>query len=107
MAVTLTTENFEKEVIQSSLPVLVDFWAEWCGPCRMLSPTIDELSREYAGKLKVGKLNVDEAAEIASQYGVMSIPTLMVFDKGNVVTQNVGAQSKDKLAQIVRPYLPK
>jgi len=105
MAVILTAENFDREVLQSNLPVLVDFWAEWCGPCRMLGPVIEELSREYEGKIKVGKLNVDEAADVAGQYGVMSIPTVIVFNKGKVVKQSVGAVPKEKLKNLIEPFI--
>ncbi len=93
----LTEKNFEQEVIKSEIPVLVDFWAEWCGPCRMIAPIVDEIAKEYAGKFKVAKLNVDEAQEIAMKFSVMSIPTLMVFKGGKVVDQVVGAISKDAL----------
>ena len=93
----LTEKNFNDEVVKSSLPVLVDFWAEWCGPCRMVAPVVDEIAKEYAGKLKVAKLNVDEAQNLAIQYGVMSIPTLLVFKQGKVINQVVGAMNKDQL----------
>ncbi len=105
MAVMLSADNFDQEVLRSDLPVLVDFWAEWCGPCRMLGPTIEELSREYQGKIKVCKLNVDEAADIAGQYGVMSIPTVIVFSKGKVVRQSVGAVPKEKLVSLIDPLI--
>ncbi|MDD5747021.1 MAG: thioredoxin [Candidatus Omnitrophica bacterium] len=105
MATMLTTENFEQEVLQSDLPVLVDFWAQWCGPCRMLGPTIEELSREYQGKMKVCKLNVDEAGDVAGKYGVMSIPTVILFSKGKVMQQSVGAVPKEKLISLIEPYL--
>ncbi len=93
----LTEKNFDDEVMKSPLPVLVDFWAEWCGPCRVISPIVEEIANEYKGKLKVAKLNVDEAQELAIRYGVMSIPTLMVFKGGKVVNQIIGAMSKDQL----------
>jgi len=105
MAITLTKDNFKQEVLQSDIPVLVDFWAEWCGPCKMLSPTIDEISKEYAGKLKVAKLNIDEAAEIASEYGVMSIPTLIIFKKGEVASQTVGSVPKEKIVATIEPLI--
>ena len=95
--VHLTEKNFNDEVMKSQLPVLVDFWAEWCGPCRMVAPVVEDIAKEYTGKLKVGKLNVDEAQSLAVQYGVMSIPTLLVFKQGKVVNQVVGAMSKDQL----------
>ena len=89
-----TDQNFQSEVLESKTPVLVDFWAEWCAPCRIVGPIVEELATEYDGKLKVGKLNVDEN-QVASQYGVMSIPSLLVFKDGKVVKTMVGAQSKD------------
>ena len=96
-AVSVTEKNFEEEVLKSSTPVLVDFWAEWCGPCKVISPIIDEIATELDGKLKVVKVNVDEAQELATKYSVMSIPTLIIFKQGEVVDQSVGAASKDKL----------
>ncbi|MFH2137998.1 MAG: thioredoxin [Candidatus Omnitrophota bacterium] len=105
MALEINAVNFEQEVIKSDLPVLVDFWAAWCGPCRMVGPVIEELAKEYEGKLKVCKVNVDEASEVASKFGVMSIPTLIVFNKGEVAAQTVGAMSKEKLIGFVTPYL--
>jgi len=86
--------NFETEVLQSTLPVLVDFWAPWCGPCQMVGPTIDELATEYAGRAKVGKVNVDEAGQLAGQYGIQSIPTVLIFVNGKVVKQMIGAKHK-------------
>jgi len=96
-ALQLTEKNFEEEVLKSQLPVLVDFWAEWCGPCRMVGPIVDEIAKDYQGKLKVAKLNVDEAQDLAIKYGVMSIPTLLLFRQGKVANQVVGAMSKDQL----------
>jgi thioredoxin 1 len=90
-----TDQNFKTEVLESKTPVLVDFWAEWCAPCRIVSPIVEELAKEYEAKLKVGKLNVDENGAIAQGYGVMSIPSLLIFKNGQVVKTMIGAQSKD------------
>lgn len=95
--VTLTDANFEEEVMKSSIPVLVDFWAVWCGPCKMQNPILEELEKEFEGKVKVGKLNVDENPNISAKYGVMSIPTLMLFKNGTIVKQMIGVQSKETL----------
>lgn len=97
--------NFKKEVLGSSVPVMVDFWAEWCGPCKMISPIIDELAKEYAGKMKIGKVDVDSNPSVASQYGVMSIPTLIFFKSGKVMSQVSGAQSKAALKQKIEENL--
>ena len=94
--VTITKENFEQEVLQSAKPVLLDFWASWCGPCRMLSPVVDEIAEERAD-IKVGKVNVDEQQELAAAFNVMSIPTLIVLDKGQVVNQSVGVRPKKQI----------
>jgi thioredoxin 1 len=104
MSIVINSDNFEKEVLKSSEPVLVDFWAAWCMPCRMLSPTIDQLAEEYAGKLKVGKLNVDENKEISSKYSVMSIPTVLVFVNGEVVEQFVGVQPKAAYEDAIKKH---
>lgn len=86
-----TVENFEAEVIKSDSPVLVDFWAPWCGPCRFIAPVVEELATKYEGKVKVGKLNVDDHGEIAGQYGIHSIPTLLLFNNGDIADRKVGA----------------
>ncbi|MCK5580233.1 MAG: thioredoxin [Candidatus Omnitrophica bacterium] len=95
--IQITIKNFEEEVVKSDLPVLVDFWAEWCGPCKMISPVIDEIAEEMAGKVKVAKVNIDESQELAAKYNVMSIPTLLIIKQGEVVDQTVGAVGKDQL----------
>ncbi len=98
MAQEFTDANFETEVLKSEGTTLVDFWAPWCGPCQMMGPVIDELAKEVEGRFKVGKLNVDENQATAQKYGVMSIPTLIIFKNGEVVKQMTGVQSKDALA---------
>ncbi|GAB5496827.1 MAG: thioredoxin [Phycisphaerales bacterium] len=95
---TITEENFETEVLNSETPVLVDFWAEWCAPCVALGPVIEELASDYDGKVKVGKLNIDEAQAISVKYGIMSIPTVAIFKGGEVVDMRVGLASKEDLA---------
>lgn len=94
-----TDDNFDSEVLKSDKPCLVDFWAEWCGPCRMVGPVVEEIAKEYAGKLKVGKLNVDDNNKTAVQYGIMSIPSLLFFSGGKVVDQIIGAVPKKQLVQ--------
>lgn len=99
MAEHVSDANFDSEVIKSAQPVLVDFYAEWCGPCKMLAPLIDELATEYAGKAKIVKINTDDSPETAKKYGIMSIPTLIFFKNGQVVEQVMGVQSKDALKE--------
>ncbi len=101
-AIKITVENFETEVINSKEPVLVDFWATWCGPCQMQGPVIEQASEEFAGKVKVGKLNVDEEGELAQKYGVMSIPTLILFKEGEAVKKEVGFHSMDQLKNLIQ-----
>ena len=93
----ITRENFEQEVLKSDKPVLIDFWASWCGPCRMLSPTISEIAEEYKGKVKVGKVNVDEESELAAMFRVSSIPLLVVMKDGKVVNSSVGVRPKEQI----------
>lgn len=107
MEINITDANFAKEVAESSLPVLVDFWAPWCGPCRMVAPVVEEIAKEYSGKLKVGKVNVDEAPGVATQFGIMSIPTLMIFKAGKVMENRVGAMNKKDMAALIAPYIGK
>jgi thioredoxin 1 len=103
--VELTDANFQQEVIKSEKPVLVDFWAVWCGPCRMIAPVVEEIAKEYQGKLKVGKLDVDHNPETAMQFGIRSIPTLLVFKGGKVVEQIVGALPRKSLLDKVTIHL--
>ena len=98
MAMQFTVENFEKEVLGSDVPVLVDFWAEWCGPCRMLAPVIESLAGKAGGAYKVGKVNVDEQPDLARRYGIMSIPTVLLFKNGQLADKSVGLVPESKLA---------
>ena len=95
--ITITKQNFEEEVLNSEIPVIVDFWAVWCGPCKMLAPVIAEISGELSGKVKVGKVNVDEEQELALKFGVTSIPTVMLFENGQAVKTSVGFMDKQQL----------
>jgi len=97
----ITDAAFEQEVLQSSLPVLVDYWAEWCGPCKMIAPILDEVAKEYQGRLKVAKLNIDENPMTPPKYGIRGIPTLMIFKNGNVEATKVGALSKSQLTAFI------
>lgn len=98
---TITDQNFEAEILKSQTPALVDFWAEWCAPCRIVDPIVHELAGEYAGKLKVGKLNVDENPEVSQNYNVMSIPTLLIFKNGQPVKSVIGAQSRENIKKAI------
>jgi thioredoxin 1 len=100
--VEITDANFEAEVIGSPVPVLLDFWASWCGPCRMIAPFIDQLAEEYKGRLKVGKVNVDEEGGLAEKHGIVSIPTLVVYQGGKIVNQKVGALPKPDIERIFK-----
>lgn len=101
MAMQFTDENFQAEVLESSLPVLVDFYADWCGPCKMMAPVVEALAKEYEGKVKVGKLNVDQALDTAEKYGVMSIPTIILVKNGQVVNKSIGAVAKSELENMI------
>ncbi len=103
--ITLTKLNFDSEVKTSDVPVLVDFWATWCGPCKMIAPVVAEIAEEYAGKLKVGKVNVDDEAELSREFGITSIPTLMVFKSGELKEKSIGYKGKDAIAALVEKYL--
>ena len=97
----VTDGNFDSEVLQSQTPVLVDYWAEWCGPCKMIAPILDDVAKDYAGKLKVAKLNIDDNQETPAKYGIRGIPTLMIFKNGNVEATKVGALSKSQLTAFI------
>ncbi len=103
--VTLSSQNFESEVVKSNVPVLVDFWAAWCGPCKMIAPIVEELAKEYDGKLKVAKVDVDANQDIATTFGIMSIPTLLIFNGGRVADQLVGAVPKSMLVNKISRVL--
>lgn len=102
---TFTDAGFDQDVINSDVPVLVDFWAEWCGPCRMMAPTVDVIADEYAGRIKVGKLNVDENGGTAMRYKIRGIPTLLLFKGGQVAEQRVGALGKSDIVKMIDPHL--
>ncbi len=102
---TVTDANFQTEVVKSSLPVLVDFWAEWCRPCKAIAPSVDAIADEYAGKLRVGKLDVDANANTPAQLGILGIPTLILFKGGKAVERITGLTSKDKLVAKIKPHL--
>ena len=100
--ITVTKDNFDKEVLQSDKPVLLDFWASWCGPCRMLAPVLEEIADEYDGKIKVCKVNVDDEPQLADQFGISSIPTVLVFKNGQLTATSVGYKEKDAILGLVK-----
>ena len=105
MEVVLNEQNFDQEVLKSNLPVIIDFWAEWCGPCKVLGPIVSEIAKVYEGKLKVGRVNVDENNGLAGRFGIMSIPTLKFFKAGKVVGEIIGAAPKNSLEAEIKKYL--
>jgi thioredoxin 1 len=102
LGLRITSGNFKDEVLQSSIPVLVDFWADWCQPCRMVGPLLDQLGEEYAGRLKIGKVNVDEENDLAGQHNVVSIPTMVVYKDGKIVRQQIGALPKNSIENLFK-----
>lgn len=105
MEMKFTSENFDTEVLNSDMPAVVDFFATWCGPCKMMAPVIEALAEEYAGRVKIGKLDVDENGDIAARYGVMTIPTIILFRNGEIVTKTIGVQSRDSLKKAIDEML--
>jgi len=105
MEVNVDDKNFKQEVLESNSPVLVDFWAEWCAPCRMVAPTVEAIAKKYKGKLKVCKVNVDEAPKTSSEYGIMSIPTLAIFKNGKLEDNIVGVVSETELETAIKPHI--
>ena len=103
--IQITASNFQSEVMDSSIPVLLDFWAEWCPPCKMIGPLMDQLANEYAGKVKIGKINVDEENDLAGKHNVVSIPTLIVYKNGSIVRQNVGALPKSGIESLFKDLI--
>jgi len=103
--VTVTTSNFDSEVVQSTVPVVADFWAEWCGPCKMIAPVLRELATQYKDKIKIAKIDVDAQVELAQQFNIVSIPTILVFSKGKVVKQQIGAVPRQALEKMIKEVI--
>ena len=103
--ITISNDNFTTEVIESEIPVVVDFWAEWCGPCKMIGPLLEKLSEDYAGKIKIAKVNVDENGELAQKYSVVSIPMLLLFKNGEVINQQVGAVPRETIESMFKDHI--
>lgn len=103
--ITITANNFDEEVLESKIPVLVDFWASWCGPCMMLSPIVEEIAKEFDGKIKVGKVNVDEEALTATEFNIVSIPTLILFKDGEIKEKMIGFSSKEEICKMIEGVL--
>ena len=104
-SITVTTGNFEPEVLKSSVPVLIDFWAPWCGPCKMIGPVIEQIAVEYSGRLKVGKINIDENSSLAEKYGINSIPTLILYKNGEIAAQKNGAAPKHEIEAFIKKFV--
>ena len=105
MSIEITNANFQEEVINSPIPVLIDFWAAWCGPCKMIRPVIDQIAAEYSGKMKVGKVNIDDNGDLANQHGITSIPTLIVYKDGKIAAQKMGAGSKYDIESFFKHFV--
>ena len=101
MEIEVNSQNFKQEVLQSDIPVLVDFWATWCGPCRMIAPMLEEIAKEYDGKIKVAKINVDDEIKLAREFGIMSIPTIIVFENGTEKAKKIGLSTKEEILKLL------